>query len=85
MMILIHANINNIIMSMPTFDISLSILLSYFCDPATATRLNTLLVDKGDIYKNHYAIFIANPKTTAEMITSIKLNLQSVTYEVREV
>ena len=83
MMILIHANINNIIMQMPAFDISLENLLQYFCDPVTFTRLNELLADKGDIYKYHYASYIANPKTTAEMITSIKLDLQSETYEIR--
>ena len=83
MMILIHANVNNIILQMPAFDISLEILLQYFCDPMTFSRLNSLLVDKGDIYKNHYASYIANPKTTAEMITAIKLELQSLTYEVR--
>lgn len=83
MMILIHANINNIIMQMPTFDISLEILLQYFCDPITFNRLNSILIDKNDIYKYHYASYISDPKTTAEMITAIKLNLQSVTYDVR--
>lgn len=84
-MILIHANINNIIMNMPTFDISLTDLLSYFCDPPTFTRLNNLLADKGDIYKNFYASYISNTKTTAEMITAIKLNLQSMTYIMNQV
>ena len=83
-MLLIHANINNIILAMPTFDISLNQLLQYFCDTATYNRLSSLLVDRGDIYKNYYASYITNPKTTAEMITSIKLSLQSVTYEIKE-
>lgn len=83
-MTLIHANINNIILNMPTFDISLDTLLSYFCDPTTYERLSYLLTDKGDIYKNHYANYIKNPKTTAEMITSIKLNLQVMTYNIQQ-
>ena len=85
MLFLIHANINNIVMAMPTIDISLSILLEYFCDPATFNRLNNLLLDRGDIYKNYYASFITNNKTTAEMITSIKLALQSLTYEIKNI
>ena len=84
-MILIHANINSIIMNMPGFDIPLNILLSYLCDPATYNRLSILLEDKGDIYKNHYASYITDPKTTAEMITSIKLNLQSATYNLQQI
>lgn len=83
MMILIHANINSIIQQMPAFDISLEGLLQYFCDPVTFNRLNSILLDNGDIYKNYYASYITNPKTTAEMITAIKLELQSMTYEVR--
>lgn len=84
-MLLIHANINNIIMSMPSFDVPLNTLLSYFCDPPTYNRLSTLLLDRGDIYKNYYASYISNSKTTAEMITSIKLALQSVTYDIKEI
>jgi len=84
MMLLIHANINSIILAMPAFDIKLENLLQYFCDPIVFNRLNGLLVDKGDIYKNHYASYITNNKTTAEMITSIKLSLQSATYEIKE-
>ncbi len=84
-MLLIHANINTIIMNMPGFDIPLNILLSYLCDPATYNRIGNLLEDKGDIFKNHYAIYITDPKTTAEMITSIKLNLQSATYNLQQI
>ena len=83
-MLIIHANINNIIMNMPTFDISLQDLLQYFCDPVTFNRLDSLLEDRGDIYKNYYASYISDTKTTAEMITSIKLNLQSMTYLIKE-
>lgn len=84
-MLLIHANINNIVMNMPTIDVPLSTLLEYFCDPVTCVRLNNLLVDRGDIYKNYYASYIIDPKSTAEMITSIKLELQSLTYEIRNI
>ena len=84
MMVLIHANMNTIIMNMPAFDISFETLLSYFCDPVTYNRLISLLSDNGDIYKNYYASYIVDPKTTAEMITAIKLNLQSITYEIKE-
>ena len=84
-MILIHANINNIVMNMPTIDIKLSDLLEYFCDPSTFKRLNDLLVDKGDIYKNYYASYISDNKTTADMITAIKLELQSLTYEIKNI
>ena len=85
MMIAIHANINNIVMNMPTIDITLSNLLEYFCDPPTFKRLDSLLVDRGDIYKNYYASYISDNKTVADMITAIKLALQSQTYEIREI
>lgn len=83
--ILIHANINSIILNMTSYDISLNELLSYFCDSVTASRLSNILADNGDIYKNYYASYISNPITSAEMITSIKLALQSKTQETYQV
>lgn len=83
--IIIHANMNQVIYNMAGFSIDLNTLLSYFCDPETFNRLSSLLVDKGDIYKNYYGSFILDAKTTAEMITCIKLSLQGKTYEINNI
>ena len=55
---LVHANINQVIYNMACYDIPLNMLLSYFCEPAVADRLNSIIADRGDIYKNYYASFI---------------------------
>lgn len=84
-LLLINMNVNSIVTNMPAFDIPFEQLLGYFCDPVIYNRLIQLLIDKGDIYKNYYASYIINPKTTAEMITCIKLSLQSMIYELKEI
>jgi hypothetical protein len=79
---LIHANLNKIIMNMTTYDISLKTLLQYFTDPNIAQRLGELLQDTGDIYKYHYAVYLNDERYMASLLTCVKLSLQSKTQEL---
>lgn len=79
--ILIHANVNKVIYNMAGYDISLHTLLNYFLDVNSAARLGSMLVDNGDIYKYHYASYILDQRYTANIMTNIKLKLQSRTQE----
>lgn len=78
---LIHANLNKIILNITTYDVSIETLLSYFVDPNTAHTLSLLLVDTGDLYKNYYAIYLQDQRYMAQLLTRIKLELQSRTQE----
>ena len=83
--IIIHANANNVLYNMASYDISLQELLSYFFDPITWNRMVQLLEDCGDIYKNYYAVCIKDPRYTAGVLTNVKLRFQSVTFEAVQV
>ena len=75
--LLVQANINTIIHNMAAYDIPLNVLLNYFCVPEVATRLSEILADNGNIYKNYYANFILDQGSGSEILTCVKLNLQS--------
>jgi hypothetical protein len=83
--ILIHANINKVIYNMASYDIDLTTLLSYFYDQIAFIRMNSLLRDNGDIYKNHYAICLRDQRYVAGILTNVKLRLQSMTYETIQI
>lgn len=83
--ILIHANINRVITNMASYDISLDELLKYFLDTPSYMRMTTLLRDCGDIYKYFYAPCILDPMYASGILTNVKLQLQSRTYEAREI
>ena len=68
-------------MNMISYDIPLNTLLSYFVDQNTLYRLSMLLTDTGDIFKNHYAVYLQDQRYMADLLTSIKLKLQSNTQE----
>lgn len=77
-MIQIHSNLNVVLHNMAGFDVPFSVLLRYISDINTANYLSSILVDTGDIYKNHYASYILNPMTRADMFTTVKLQLQEL-------
>ena len=79
--ILIHQNVNRIIYNMCAFDITLGDLISYFTDYQTSQILLSILSDTGNIFENHYAIFIKNQVTAPSVYTQIKLSLQRRTQE----
>lgn len=82
---LIHANLNKVILNTASYDIPLENLLSYFVDQPTAERLGMILSDKGDIYKNYYASYLSDQRYMAELLTCIKLKLQSQTQEAYDI
>ena len=82
---LIHQNLNTVILNMTSYDVSLEQLLFSFVDAKAATRLNELLTDGGDIYKNHYAIYITDQRYMASVLTVIKLKLQSRTKQIANI
>lgn len=78
---LIHANVNKVILNMAAYDIPLDTLLGYFLDPNSAVRLSQCLVDKGDIFRNYYAIYLLDNRYMAQLLTAIKLRLQAQTQQ----
>lgn len=77
---LVNANINKVISNMASYDITLDELFSYFFDPNTASYYSNILEDiGGDIYRTHYAYYITNHNTYADIVTTIKLKLQART------
>ena len=80
--ITIHANINQVIYNMASYDIPLQMILDYACEPAVAMTLSNMLADNGDIYKNKYASYIKDPAYSASLLTAIKLALQASTQEI---
>lgn len=83
--ILIHANVNKVAYNMAGYDIGLDTLLSYFLTPNMAPIFINLLEDRGDIYKNYYAMFILDQRYSASVLTNIKLSLQAKTVEAMKV
>ena len=83
--IIIHANVNQVIYNMATYDIPFSVLINYFVDNITANRINSLFSDNNDIFKNHYASYILDQRYMAGLLTNIKLTLQSRTLEATNI
>lgn len=83
--VLIHANINKVIYDMTAHDITLEMMLQYFLDQNSASRLNFLLQDNINIYKNHYASYILDQRYSAGVLTNIKLKLQARTQEAYQI
>jgi len=76
---LIHANLNQVIINMSSYDIPFTELLKYLTDYNTAAKISQYIVDNGDIYKYHFASYVMNPDTMSGILTSVKLALQSET------
>lgn len=83
--IMIHANVNKVIYNMAAYDIPLQVLLSYFLNQQLAVNLGSLIIDTGDIYKNHYASYILDNRYSANLLTNIKLKLQARTQEAIQI
>lgn len=80
--ILIHQNVNNILYSMTAYDITIDQMIKYFApDPNMADWINSLIIDNGNIYKNHYCIYILNESTASNVFTEVKFALQRNTQE----
>ena len=78
--ILIHANANMVIYNIAGYDISMSELFHYFFPAPVADRILSIFSDGGDLFKYHYASYIKDITKSPEIITRIKLALQSRTF-----
>ena len=83
--ILIHANLNNIVYNMVSYDISLDDLLKYFLDNKTYNEFSNLFVENVNVFKNHFAIYITDPVYQAGVLTNVKLQLQKQTVNMSKV
>lgn len=82
---LVHCNLNKVILNMASYDIPLETMMEYFVNPEVALRMNQILSDRGDIYKNYYAAYLSDQRYMAELLTSIKLKLQARTQEAYDI
>ena len=83
--VIIHQNLNMIVLNMTTHDITLDDLLGYFLEPNQALRMAEVLEDNGNIYKNHYAVYLQDQRYMADVLTVIKLELQSHTQQLYQI
>ncbi len=78
-LIVIHANLNNVLDNIAAHDIPFDLLINYLVtDPGMTNYLLSVLRDKNDLYKWHYASYITNPVTRPELFTAIKLSMQQI-------
>lgn len=82
---LIHANLNKVILNMVSYDIDLFTFLSYVMDQNTAAKISSLISDNGDIYKNYYTVYLIDQRYMADLLTCIKLKLQSRTQQAYDI
>ena len=77
-LVAVHSYMDQVLNIITAVDIPLPTLLGYLCaDINTSAFLSTILVDKNDIYKYHYASYVMDPYTRPDMFTVINLNLQA--------
>jgi hypothetical protein len=74
--ILIAANLKTVIYNIAGYSVDLNTLISYFFDPEMGQYFSSILEDKNDIYKYHYANNILS-NNAPDIITRINLELQS--------
>jgi hypothetical protein len=75
--VVIHATLNSVLLNIAAHDIPFTSLIYYLTDRNTADYLVSILQDTNDIYKYHYASFLVDPTTRADLFTAIKFDLQS--------
>lgn len=77
--IALYDNMEQVLSIVASLDIPFSLLITYLADNTVADLLSRFIVDNGDIYKYHFARYIIDPSTRIDMITTIKLNIVSMT------
>lgn len=76
-LIVIHSDLNNVLNSITAHDIPFDVLLTYLSDRETAQYITSIIQDKGDIYKYHYASYIIDSTTRPDLFTAIKFEMQN--------
>ena len=82
---LVHSNLNKVILNMGSYDIPMEAMFEFFVSPDVAARLSMLVSDRGDIYRNYYAVYLSDQRYMADLLTSIKLKLQARTQEAYDI
>ena len=65
-------------------DIPFEDLVAYLSDQKTSDFISSYVEDTADIYKNHFAKFLVDQTTSADMITKIRLKYVEATIENKE-
>ncbi|MBR1988703.1 MAG: hypothetical protein IKA36_06690 [Clostridia bacterium] len=82
----IHGNISTVLSGMSSFDIDLwGILSMIYADNKVALYINSLVTDKGNFFKNNYAIYSLDPRISPELQTQIKLSMQNMYAEMHDI
>ena len=81
---LVYENMSYIVDMLAGLDIPFTDLVAYLSDQKTADLISTYVEDTGDIYKNHFAKFLVDQTTSADMITKIRLKYVEATIENKE-
>lgn len=71
--IIIYENIEAILDMIAGIDIDLRTYLTFVVGEATSNIVSSYISDLGNIFRNYLAIYINDPNTRIEMITSIKI------------
>lgn len=74
----VYENIAPILDIIAGLDINFETLLTMIIDTQTAQFISNYISDCGDIYRNHFASYILQPETRAQMITIIKINFANL-------
>lgn len=78
--VILYDNMEQVLDIVASLDIPFHTLLFYLSsDTKISDLLTSFIVDNGDIYKYFFASYITNPSTRTDMITTIKLNIVSMT------
>lgn len=79
--IIIYDNMQAVLEMIASLDICFEDLIGYLSDSTVANMICSYIQDCGDIYKNHFSFYIFNPSTTAEMLSSVRLNFVNKTMQ----
>jgi hypothetical protein len=81
---LVYENMGYIVDILAGLDIPFEDLIAYLSDQKTSDFITTYVEDTSDIYKNHFARFLIDQTTSADMITKIRLKYVEATIENKE-
>jgi hypothetical protein len=81
---LVYENMSYIVDMLAGLDIPFTDLVAYLSDQKTADFISSYVEDNNDIYKNHFAKFLIDQTTSADMITKIRLKYVEATIENKE-
>jgi hypothetical protein len=78
---IVYDNISKIMDVIAGLDIELPELITYLSDQTTSDFLCSYMEPIDDIYKKHFAVFINDPTTRADVITAVRFKFVGATME----